>query len=837
MPEAPAKPTTAQQQDELLLLAEKIGEVSDRLAQIETEFTAQTAPLDAARGTQESALAALNAALAGIKALNFHVLDNNLGAVSKRVETVAEQATKSIEALDQKLTEFERVRNADAKELAHQFSLTEQRRTELAAKRDHDAQEFARAQSEIRRDIETQLGRLRDDLRQLAATTPTSFNPRGDWDAQTTYTKLDVVTLNGTSYVSRESDNTEKPGRGSKRWQVLARRGGAALGGGATDITGVAGLGATGLQLAQSGTESEARTILGVEDFTGATADDAGAAGRVPAPSAGDQNKYLRADGTWFTPATVTAPAASQSTVNTGTADDEFVAPLTLHGYVNPRLATRQPANYLLCDGVTTNRRMELAPGAPGNVAGLPTHFHAWVDVPTTNPSANGTIFALVARHTDANTNGFSATMNSDGTAGIYQTAADFNNRRQFLYFGFRAAYSGRRVLLTVDFPSGDSTTNPVVAVDGVDISSSFTLSTAGTAPNWMPTTLDCTKFLSASNWPAGRAPLAEYGPGAWSPAEVLTYAQTGVKPSWWAAGTGSAVAIYSSNFSAGADTFSAQVGTATGNVDGVSDGTTSKDNCLRYVGSGAAGWPSLARANTLTIGWRHSIRLEYYIPSANTLIKKIYPGSVSDLRQTGASVGIYDIATTSGTWTTVQYDFVATYTTLVLGLATAANSTNAANTDTVYIGSVIATPLGPIARHTLQPGATVHPDDGANKLPLLLTSGVTAVGSTPNEVVIPGPAMTADGFVHADQVITPTGYELVAAYALQTGTATSTITVKETSSGGTTVATGALSASVTRVALTVSNGLLAGGKKLHLANSSWASNTVTPFFVFRRAS
>ena len=38
---------------------------------------------------------------------------------------------------------------------------------------------------------------------------------------------------------------------------------------------------------------------LSVVDMVGATADAAGAAGYVPAPAAGDNNKYLRGDGTW----------------------------------------------------------------------------------------------------------------------------------------------------------------------------------------------------------------------------------------------------------------------------------------------------------------------------------------------------------------------------------------------------------------------------------------------------------------------------------------------------------------------------------------------------------
>jgi hypothetical protein len=37
-------------------------------------------------------------------------------------------------------------------------------------------------------------------------------------------------------------------------------------------------------------------------DFEGATPSSGGAAGQVPAPSAGDDEKFLRGDGTWATP-------------------------------------------------------------------------------------------------------------------------------------------------------------------------------------------------------------------------------------------------------------------------------------------------------------------------------------------------------------------------------------------------------------------------------------------------------------------------------------------------------------------------------------------------------
>lgn len=50
--------------------------------------------------------------------------------------------------------------------------------------------------------------------------------------------------------------------------------------------------------------------LITIKDMVGATADNNGKAGTVPAPKAGDQTKFLRADGTW---ATITIPEGEQS--------------------------------------------------------------------------------------------------------------------------------------------------------------------------------------------------------------------------------------------------------------------------------------------------------------------------------------------------------------------------------------------------------------------------------------------------------------------------------------------------------------------------------------------
>lgn len=63
-------------------------------------------------------------------------------------------------------------------------------------------------------------------------------------------------------------------------------------------------------------------TIPSYSDFTGATSSTAGAHGLVPAPAAGDQDKYLKGDGTW---------GAVQSGVSTTTYYCPFVNPTALY--------------------------------------------------------------------------------------------------------------------------------------------------------------------------------------------------------------------------------------------------------------------------------------------------------------------------------------------------------------------------------------------------------------------------------------------------------------------------------------------------------------------------
>lgn len=73
---------------------------------------------------------------------------------------------------------------------------------------------------------------------------PQGFNPRGVWDANETYERLDVVSYRGSSYVANERSRGERPSGKSRFWTQLAARavgGGVAEGGGGGATTAVSG--------------------------------------------------------------------------------------------------------------------------------------------------------------------------------------------------------------------------------------------------------------------------------------------------------------------------------------------------------------------------------------------------------------------------------------------------------------------------------------------------------------------------------------------------------------------------------------------------------------------
>ena len=75
-----------------------------------------------------------------------------------------------------------------------------------------------------------------DQLRKEFAE-PRGLNPRGRWTPDETYQRLDLVTINGDSFVSNIDGNRERPSRTAGDWTLSAARGNGGGGGGATTLT------------------------------------------------------------------------------------------------------------------------------------------------------------------------------------------------------------------------------------------------------------------------------------------------------------------------------------------------------------------------------------------------------------------------------------------------------------------------------------------------------------------------------------------------------------------------------------------------------------------------
>lgn len=118
--------------------------------------------------------------------------------------------------------------------------------------------------------------------------------PKGDWNADTTYTGLDWVRHNGAAWVCKNTcTNIEPTEANSDNWQIIARDG--------AQIT-------VDTVVSDSSENPVQNKVIKkyvddhsteVDDMTGATADQNGVHGLVPAPKIGDEKKALLGNGTW----------------------------------------------------------------------------------------------------------------------------------------------------------------------------------------------------------------------------------------------------------------------------------------------------------------------------------------------------------------------------------------------------------------------------------------------------------------------------------------------------------------------------------------------------------
>jgi hypothetical protein len=229
--------------DELLLLAETLGEVKSRTEKLETEFSTQARPLEAATN-------ALSAALSGIKALQFYVLDNNLGALSARVEEMRKAVDEQVGVIALEL------KKADETNAAKAGAEAEALRSEIVALQS----QLGSLVTQFGQQLERVEFAAKEEAKKLqlipgpAGAAGASLNPRGTFIDGETYNRLDVVSWLGSSYIATVDGVTEKPSKNSNQWQTLASRGGGGAGG-VGDFGSLAGV----AQINQGGTGQTTR--------------------------------------------------------------------------------------------------------------------------------------------------------------------------------------------------------------------------------------------------------------------------------------------------------------------------------------------------------------------------------------------------------------------------------------------------------------------------------------------------------------------------------------------------------------------------------------------------
>jgi len=248
----------------------------------------------------------------------------------------------------------------------------------------------------------------------------------------------------------------------------------------------------------------------------------------------------------------------------------------------------------VISDGATSNRAQIQGPfdavnNPRGWVAGAAVmEWCGWVDVPTSAASTLwvfSTSTSAALPHPDRPVNSLGANIFTNTLSITQRGPTQDTDTRQVAWVAFRSTYSGQRIWLSVVFTQGTAT-NPVIKVNGTDISASFSLTTGGTPPAWLDAAMVPTYHLTGYNWPAGRASLGQWILGSLTAAESIAWMITGQPPAWVAAG-GSAANIAAGSFVIGRQYLITAVGTTSFTSIGASANTVGVQFTATGVGSG----------------------------------------------------------------------------------------------------------------------------------------------------------------------------------------------------------------------------------------------------------
>lgn len=368
--------------DELLLLAETLGEVKARTDKLESEFLTQAKPL-------EAAATALQAALAGIKSLQFHVLDNNLGQLSARVEEMRTSISEQVEVIATELkradAENAQKSGADADALRNEIA---QLQAQLGTVKTQFAQQLERVELEAAKKVQ-----------EFAAIPgpvgPAGKSPRGRGPFQpgVKYEAGDIVSFLGGSYLSNDNGNDEKPGAKAKRWTQLVSR----AAGGAPPLESMGGT----LQISQGGTgqtsaAAGARALLaGIGSTQGQVLYHNGT--QWSALTAGASGTFLKSQGAGANPAWAAVTDSSAAT------DAEAVAAASTTTFTTPANAalaamrvanTKSPRPGVAFDG-TSGAKVTTTASAVMAINTDPRSVVWTMRVPTSAPGGDSALWTV----------------------------------------------------------------------------------------------------------------------------------------------------------------------------------------------------------------------------------------------------------------------------------------------------------------------------------------------------------------------------------------------------------------------------------------------------------
>lgn len=319
---------------------------------------------------------------------------------------------------------------------------------------------------------------------------------------------------------------------------------------------------------------------------------------------------------------TLTGALTANGAVNLGDAVGDAIAvngSLTAFNGNTPSSVRAAASNYgsIVFDSVASTRVV-----ASGQAIGT-ADFTSWVRfrVPTQIATSNAPgLLCLTSSNTTGSTaNAFRMWLTDTGHLIVERFGATTSDFRREQITGMQAAYSGQVVDVIVT-RSGNTLK---VYINGTD--TAYSTTTAGTPPNWGDSIVSDFVLVGAITSAAsgvflGRIYRAAVYNRAITAAEVLEVITFGVNPAdQW----GTSTAVWTSDFSAGVDSFIGLGGansTLAGNIDGIGG---QNDN-LRNTSGTFTGNITGAYRSGLTRGKRFRITYSYFVPSSNSVLRGV---------------------------------------------------------------------------------------------------------------------------------------------------------------------------------------------------------------------